>query len=143
MARSVPLSRAASLQGSWGWGGGHPAVSAALPLPEEMPGLLERVRGAGRLHQASVDVCQGDRGKHQQLKSRGIATTAEGCTLLHSPTHPLCLEEPPWLHSAEPLPGIASPGSGHIGSTQRQVSSPSLPSPASSPGSQAAGSGSC
>lgn len=83
-----PSAEQHPLQGSWGWGGGHPAVGAALPLPKEMPGLLERAGGPAGCTKPSVGVCQGDGGKHQQLKSRGTASTAEGCTTPHPATPP-------------------------------------------------------
>lgn len=134
-----PSAEQHPLQGSWGWGGRPPAVSAALPLPEEMPGLLQRT-GGGQQAAPSLGwvLAKGTVGSTKSLKAEGLQLLLK---VAPSHTHPpLCLEEPPWLHSAEPLPGIASAGRGHAGSTQRQVSSPSS---ASSPGSQAAGSGSC
>lgn len=79
---------------------------------------------------------KGTVGNTNSLKAEGLQALLKDApphTLLLPHTHPPCLEEPPWLHSAEPLPGITSPGWGHTGSAQSQVSSPSLPSPASGP----------
>lgn len=128
-----PSAEQHPLQGSWGWGARHPAVSAALPLPEEMPGLLERVGGWPATPSLVWVFAKGTAGNTSSLKAEGLQPLLK---VAPSPTHPFCLEEPPWLRSAEPLPGIASAGRGHTGSTQRQVSSPSSPSPASGPGSR-------
>lgn len=94
--------------------------------------MLARAGGTGRRAEKppgcakpNTGACQGDGEKRRRLKSKWIATAAEGCT----PPTPSAWGRHLGPRLAVPLPGVPSPGWGHVSTTQGQDGSPPLALP--------------